>query len=102
VWDGFFYPGEHFLVKSPGTVRLLAARRLAALVDVLRVARRAPRLLHVFFDHRHDGVIGYASLSRTVVVQNVTETQPALLHYLRPPNCPEDGLRIDALKVFPV
>ena len=66
-------------------IRFLAARRLAAFVDVLGVARRAARLLDVFFDHRDDGVIGHAPLARTVVVQNVTETQRALLHVLTSP-----------------
>jgi hypothetical protein len=44
------------------------------------VAGGAPRLLDVFVDHRDDSVIGHAAFARTVVVQNVTETQPALLH----------------------
>jgi hypothetical protein len=50
------------------------------LVLMVRVARRAARLLHLIVDHRHDGVIGDAALARTVVVQNVTEPKPALLH----------------------
>ena len=38
-------------------------------------------------------VVGDAALARTVVVQNVTETQPALLHVLTSPrDWPEDGL----------
>jgi hypothetical protein len=49
------------------------------------VARRATRLLDVFFDHGDNRVIGHAPLARTVVVQNVTETQPALLHYCTSP-----------------
>jgi hypothetical protein len=51
---------------------------------VLGIARRAACLLDVFLDHRHDGVVGHAPLARTVVVQYVTETQPALLHSLSP------------------
>jgi hypothetical protein len=49
---------------------------------VLGVTRRAAGLLDVFLDHGHDGVIGHAPLTRTVIVKNVTETQPALLHLL--------------------
>ena len=79
--------GEHFLVERCRRFRFLAPRRLAALVDVLGVARRAARLLHVVFNHRDDRVIGHAPLARTVVVQNVAETQPSLLlHYLLPPD----------------
>jgi hypothetical protein len=62
--------------------RLFAAsgRHLGLLVFVLRVARGAPRLLDGVVDHRDDRVIGDAALTRTVVVQNVTEPKPALLH----------------------
>src|SRR5258706_6711635 len=63
---------------------LLAARRRypGLLVFVIRVARRAASLLHLVFDHRDDRVIGDAALARTIVVQNVTEPKPALLHEL--------------------
>jgi hypothetical protein len=63
---------------------LLAARRRnpGLLVFVIRVARCAASLLHLVFDHRDDRVIGDAALARTVVVQNVTEPKPALLHEL--------------------
>jgi hypothetical protein len=44
------------------------------------VARRAPRLFHLVVNHRYDGVIGDATLTRAVVVENVTEPKPALLH----------------------
>jgi hypothetical protein len=50
------------------------------LVLVVGVARRTARLLHLVLDHRHDGVIGDAALARTIVVDNVTEPNPALLH----------------------
>ena len=63
---------------------LAALRNLAALVQVLGVAGRTPGLLDVLFDHRDDGVVGQPPFARTVVVQYVTETQPALLH-LTPP-----------------
>ncbi|HTM02206.1 MAG TPA: hypothetical protein VL173_01780, partial [Vicinamibacterales bacterium] len=63
---------------------LLPSRRrdLGLLVFVLGVARRAPRLLHILVDHGDDNVIGHAALARTVIVQNVTEPKPALLHEL--------------------
>jgi len=62
--------------------RLLAAqrRRLPLLVFVLGIARGAPRLPDIVLDHGDDDVIGDAALARTVVVQNVTEPKPALLH----------------------
>jgi hypothetical protein len=63
---------------------LLAARRRNSglLIFVIRVARCAASLLHLVFDHRDDRVIGDAALARTIVVQNVTEPKPALLHEL--------------------
>src|SRR5204863_6410296 len=39
-------------------------------------------LLHLVVDHRDDRVVGDAALTRAVVVQNVTEPKPALLHEL--------------------
>jgi hypothetical protein len=61
---------------------LTAARRRHAgvLVFVVRVARGASRLLHVLADHRDDDVIRDAALTRAIVVKNVTEPKPALLH----------------------
>jgi hypothetical protein len=60
----------------------LAARRrdTGFLVFVIRVARRAARLLHLIVDYRDNRVIGDATFTRTVIVQNVTEPKPALLH----------------------
>jgi hypothetical protein len=49
---------------------------------VLGVTRGAPRLSDVVFDHRDDDVIGDTALARAVIVQNVTEPKPALLHEL--------------------
>src|SRR3954463_7022833 len=62
--------------------RLLATRRrrLRLLVFVLGVTRRTPRLSDVVLDHRDNDVIGDTALARTVVVENVTEPKPALLH----------------------
>jgi hypothetical protein len=62
-------------------------RHLCVLVFVVRVARGASRLLHLVVNHRDDRVIGDAALARTVVVEDVTEPNPALLHLLvRPPH----------------
>ena len=66
-------------IVATGMELLVPARRLAGLVDVLGVARRAARLLHLIVNHRHDRVVGDAALTRAVVVQNVTEPKPALL-----------------------
>jgi hypothetical protein len=72
---------ENFLRQSTA---LLAARRrgLALLVFVLGVARRTPRLPDVVLNHRDDDMVGDAALARAVIVQNVTEPKPALLHEL--------------------
>ncbi|MBI4264282.1 MAG: hypothetical protein HY657_07890 [Acidobacteria bacterium] len=68
------------LTQNPLGLLATGWRRLRVLVLVLRVARRAARLLHILRDHRHYHVIGDPALPRTVVVQNVTEPKPALLH----------------------
>jgi hypothetical protein len=63
---------------------LLAPRRrnLGLLVLVVRIARGAAGLLHHVFNHRDHRMIGDAALARTIVVENVTEPKPALLHEL--------------------
>jgi hypothetical protein len=63
---------------------LLAARRrgLGLLVFVLGVTGRTPRLPDVVLNHRDDDMVGDAALARAVIVQNVTEPKPALLHEL--------------------
>src|SRR5450759_675967 len=77
--------GENFLVERPGGIGLLAARSFPPLVDVLGIARGAAGLFdEPLVNHRDDRVVGHPAFARAVVVQNVTETQPALLHYLRP------------------
>jgi hypothetical protein len=48
---------------------------------MVRVARGAASLLHLIVNQRHDDVIGDTALTRTIVVENVTEPKPALLHY---------------------
>jgi len=64
---------------------LTTRRRHACLfVLVVGIARRAARLLHVVIDHRYDHVVRNATLARTVVVQDVTEPKPALLHQTPP------------------
>jgi hypothetical protein len=55
-------------------------RHFRVLVLVIGLARRAPRLLHLVVNHGDDSVVGDAALARTVVVQDVTEPNPALLH----------------------
>jgi hypothetical protein len=52
------------------------------LVFVVRVARGAACLLHLVFDHRDDRVVRNPSFARTVIVHDVTEPKPALLHEL--------------------
>ena len=47
---------------------------------VVRFAGSAACLLDLIFDHGHDGMVGDAALARAVIVQNVTEPKPALLH----------------------
>lgn len=76
--------GEDFLVERAGGLFLSPSRDFAPFVRVLGIARRAPGLLDVFFYHRNDGMVGQPPLARTVVVQYVTETQPALLHSTPP------------------
>jgi hypothetical protein len=49
-------------------------------IFVIDVARRAPRLLYVVTHDCDDRVIGHAALTRAVVIQDVTEPKPALLH----------------------
>lgn len=74
--------------RHKGSFRSLAALRrdLRVLVLVVRVARHASRLLHLVVNHRNDCVIRDAPLARTVVVENVTEPNPALLHLLVRPS----------------
>ena len=81
--------GEHTRFRLIHAVRqrggwFAATRRghFGVLVLVLGVARRATRLLHVVLDHRDHRMIGDAALARTIVVENVTEPNPALLHEL--------------------
>ena len=73
--------GRQHLGIQRRLLRLLALPgQLRVLVLVLRLARRATRLLHRVADHGDDRVIGQPPLARTVIVQNVTEPRLALLH----------------------
>jgi hypothetical protein len=54
------------------------------LVLVLGIAGRAARLLHIRSDHGDNGVVGDASLTRAVIIQNVTKPKLALLHQTLP------------------
>jgi hypothetical protein len=78
--------GKNFFVESGGRFFLTPLGKLAAFVSVLGVARCAASLFDVFLDHRDDGVVREPPLARTIVVQYVTETQPALLHSVSPEN----------------
>jgi hypothetical protein len=75
-------PQSAFRRLAADRVGALATRRRDAsgLVLVICVAGRTARLLHLIFNHGDDGMIGNAALTRTIVVQNVTEPKPALLH----------------------
>jgi hypothetical protein len=55
-------------------------RNLCPFEFVVRVAGGAASLLDLILDHGHHGMTGDATLAGTVVVQNVTEPKPALLH----------------------
>jgi hypothetical protein len=70
-------------MKRRGSVGLLALpRNSRVLVLVLRVTRRTACLFDVRTDHGHDGVVRDTSLTRTVIVENVTKPKLALLHQL--------------------
>jgi hypothetical protein len=72
--------GKDFLVECRRGFLLSPSRDLAPFVRMLCIARGASGLLDVLFYHRDNGMVGQPPLARTVVVQYVTETQPALLH----------------------
>jgi hypothetical protein len=76
--------GENFLVEGGRRFLLPPLRNFASFVRMLRIARRTSGLFDVLFDHCDDGMVGEPSLAWTVVVQYVTETQPALLHSTPP------------------
>ena len=57
-------------------------RDLGLFVLVFRVAGAATCLPDLVFDHGDNRMVGDAALTRAVVVENVTEPKPALLHEL--------------------
>jgi hypothetical protein len=69
-------------VRHQSAIRLTSAmgRQLSPLVLMVRIAGGAASLLHRVFDHGDHRMVRDAALSRTVVIQNVTEPNPALLH----------------------
>jgi hypothetical protein len=71
---------QHFLEESRRAFLLASARGLTALVRVLGIAGRALCLFDGRFNHGDDRVIRHTTLTRAIVIQNVSETQPALLH----------------------
>ena len=75
-------PQRAFEFASKRSIRFTAAGggNLGVLVFVIGVAGGAAGLLHLILDHRYHRMVGDAALTRTVVVQNVTEPKPALLH----------------------
>jgi hypothetical protein len=75
---------QHFLEESRRAFLLASARGLTALVRMLGIAGRTPRLFDGLFNHGDDRVIRHTTLTRAIVIQNVSETQPALLHSISP------------------
>jgi hypothetical protein len=74
-------PGPLRCVTRAGATAFSALRRHPGLlVFVIGVAGSASGLLHLVVNHCNDGVIRDAALARAIVVQNVTEPKPALLH----------------------
>jgi hypothetical protein len=81
IFDGSQAAGGVRGITGPNPALLAALRRHAGLlVLMIGIARRAPGLFHFIVNHRHDGVICDAALTRAIVVENVTEPEPALLH----------------------
>jgi hypothetical protein len=74
------------ITRAGGTPFSALRRHLGLLVFVIGVAGSASGLLHLVVNHRDDGVIRDAALARAIVVQNVTEPKPALLHQKFPRN----------------
>jgi hypothetical protein len=83
VFD-FRHPGKDLFVQRRRGFLLAAFRHTGTLIGVLRIARRTTSLLDVFLDHGDNRVVGDAALTWTVIVENVAQTQPALLHSLLP------------------
>jgi hypothetical protein len=67
---------------------------------MIGVAGGAACLLDLFFDHGEDDMVGHAALARTVVVENVTEPNPALLHELPREPFLQGGIRGTVARLF--
>jgi hypothetical protein len=81
------HAGRNVGMQRRGRILLPALRRHFSLfVLVLGVAGGAASLLHLVLNHCDDGMIGNPSFARTIVVHDVTEPKPALLHEL-PRSC---------------
>lgn len=73
-----------FLDGRPvGTLATLGGHA-GLLVFVVHLTGGTPGMGYLVFNHGRNGVVGYTSFSRTVVVHGVTEPKPALLHALPP------------------
>lgn len=70
--------------EDAGWLRPAKHRNLGLFVLVVCAAGAAASLPHLVFNHRDDHVVRDAALARTVVVENVTEPKPALLHEIPP------------------
>lgn len=95
---------EHFLEQRGRFLPLPASHgELRGPVGMLSVAGGAACLFDAILDHRDHGVIGDASLARTVVVQDISQPKPALLHSLPRKNLRRDsGLRAEPSAVPPL
>lgn len=72
--------------RQGGRISFLALTgNLGLLVVVLRIAGGATRQPDGVPDHHDDRVIGQSTLTRTVVIQNVTKPRLALLHLFELP-----------------
>src|SRR5262245_11713579 len=78
------HSGKDLFVQRRRRFLLAPFRHTGTLIGVLRIARRTTRLFDVFLDHGDNRVVGDAALTWTVIVENVAQTQPALLHSLLP------------------
>lgn len=74
------HSGQNLVVKRVRSILATPTRRAAAFERMLGIARRASRLTNRVLNHRDDGVVGHAPLTRTVIVDGVTDPQPALIH----------------------
>ena len=86
------HSGQNLVVKRVRSILATPTGRAAAFERVLGIARRASRLANRVVNHRDDGVVGHAPLTRTVIIDGITDPQPALLHET-PGNGPLAGER---------